>query len=59
MGIRKYFRISRSMYLAPAWMLGSVTWMSPTFISAPVAGISCMTPMAPTLLFASCRSCDS
>ena len=40
------------MYLAPAWMFGSVTWMSPTFSSAPVAGMICITPIAPTWLFA-------
>ena len=47
------------MYFTPAWMLASVCVMSPTFISLPVAGINCITPMAPTWLFASWLSCDS
>jgi hypothetical protein len=36
------------MYFTPAWMSGSVWVMSPTLSSLPVAGITCMTPMAPT-----------
>lgn len=44
--------MSWSMYVAPAWMLLSATLMSPTFIAAPVAGITCMMPMAPTALLA-------
>jgi hypothetical protein len=40
------------MYFAPPWMSGSVILMSPTFSSAPVAGMICITPMAPTWLFA-------
>src|SRR4026207_1167670 len=38
------------MYLMPAWMLGSSCLMSPTFCSAPVFGITCITPTAPTAL---------
>jgi hypothetical protein len=40
------------VYFTPAWMFASVWVMSPTFISVPVAGITCMTPTAPTWLFA-------
>ena len=47
------------MYFVPAWIFGSVSVMSPTFSSAPVAGIICITPMAPTWLFAYWLSCDS
>ena len=46
----KYFVMSWSMYFAPAWTLDSAIRMSPTFSSAPVAGMICMTPMAPTWL---------
>ena len=38
------------MYFEPACTFGSTLAMSPTFISLPVAGISCMTPIAPTAL---------
>src|SRR5436189_271369 len=34
--------------LTPAWMLGSICVMSPVRMSLPVAGITCMTPIAPT-----------
>ena len=33
--------------------------MSPTFMSLPVAGITCMTPIAPTRLFLDCSSPES
>jgi hypothetical protein len=36
------------MYFASAWMLGSVSLILPTFRDAPVAGMICMMPMAPT-----------
>ena len=38
------------MYFTPAWMLGSMRWMSlmATFLSPAVVGITCITPMAPT-----------
>ncbi len=49
----KYWSIMNRMYLTPAWMFGSVRWMSPTFMSVPVAGITCITPTAPTGLLAS------
>ena len=39
------------MYFTPAWMLASIWRMSPTASSLPVAGITCMTPIAPTRLF--------
>jgi len=55
----KFFVMIWSMYLTPAWMLGSTTLMSPTFSSLPVAGMTCITPMAPTGLFAPWFSCDS
>mgnify|MGYP000523483531 CR=1 FL=1 len=45
--------------VVPPWMFGSVSRMSPTFSSAPVAGMICITPMAPTWLFACWFSCDS
>ena len=41
------------MYLTPAWMFGSSCVMSPTLSSLPVAGMSCITPIAPTGLRAS------
>ena len=41
------------MYLTPAWMFGSIFVMSPTFSSLPVAGMTCMMPIAPTALLAS------
>ena len=44
--------MSQSMYFAPACTLGSAIRMSPTFSSAPVAGMICMMPMAPTWLLA-------
>jgi hypothetical protein len=47
------------MYFTPAWMLGSIWLMSPTAMSWPVAGITCITPMAPTGLRASWFSWDS
>jgi hypothetical protein len=40
-------------------MFDSVTRMSPTFIDAPVSGMSCITTIAPTRLFAFWPSCDS
>ena len=49
----------KRMYFTPAWMFGSSCLMSPTLSSLPVAGITCMTPMAPTRLFASWSSRDS
>ena len=55
----KYLVITWSMYLAPAWMLDSVTVMSPTLSDAPVAGITCMTPIAPTWLLLLWSSVDS
>jgi hypothetical protein len=36
------------MYLVPAWMFDSVTWMLPTPSDEPVVGMICMMPMAPT-----------
>lgn len=45
--------------LAAGWMFASVSVMSPTFISLPVAGITCMTPIAPTGPFAFWLSRDS
>ena len=39
------------MYFAPPWMFDSVTVMSPTLSDCPVAGMSCITPIAPTGLF--------
>ena len=47
------------MYFTPAWMFGSSWAMSPTFCSLPVAGISCMTPTAPTWLLAPWSRRDS
>ena len=47
------------MYFTPALMFGSIFVMSPTFMSLPVAGITCMTPTAPTGLFTDWSSCDS
>ncbi len=47
------------MYFTPAWIFVSVCVMSPTFMSLPVAGMSCITPTAPTWLFAFWSSCDS
>ena len=38
-------------YFTPAWMFASVFVMSPTFMSRPVAGMTCITPIAPTGLF--------
>ena len=49
----------KRMYLMPAWMLVSICVMSPTFMSLPVAGITCMTPIAPTGLLTLWSSCDS
>ena len=42
----------KRMYFTPAWMFGSTWRMLPTFNSFPVAGMTCMTPIAPTGLFA-------
>ena len=36
------------MYFTPAAIFGSIWWMSPTFKSFAVAGITCMMPIAPT-----------
>jgi hypothetical protein len=47
------------MYFAPPWMFGSTRVTSPTPSDFPVAGISCMTPIAPTALRASWFSRDS
>ena len=47
----KYCSIRWRMYFAPAWMFASAWWMSPTPICLPVAGMSCITPTAPTWLF--------
>jgi len=35
------------MYLVPAWMLGSMIRISPTFISLPIAGMTCITRWRP------------
>jgi hypothetical protein len=47
------------MYFTPAWMLASILVMSPTLSSFPVAGITCITPIAPTGLLALWSSVDS
>ena len=49
----------KRMYFTPAWMLFSSCLMSPTFSSLPVAGMTCITPIAPTRLLALWSSPDS
>ena len=47
------------MYFTPAWMLASISVMSPTLRSLPVAGMTCITPIAPTGLLTFWSSVDS
>ena len=46
-------------YFAPAWMFGSSWWTSPTCISLPVLGKTCITPTAPARLRRALSSWDS
>jgi hypothetical protein len=49
----------KRMYFTPAWMFASSCDTLPTASSLAVAGITCMTPMAPTGLLTVWSSRDS
>ena len=55
----KYSSIMNRMYFTPAWIFASISAMSPTFSSLPVAGITCITPIAPTGLLTLWSRVDS
>ena len=50
--LRSYENLASGMYFTPPLMLFSIWPMSPTPSSAPVAGMICITPIAPTWLLA-------